>query len=102
MMFFWVLVPSSGLKMETCFSKTLTSTDQSTWRQNPEHHHHYRHCRENLKFPVHVSRMDLDLHHFLDDLVHTSGFLAKIVVSCSWVQWPRFILCSAMSDFSGW
>jgi hypothetical protein len=36
--------------METvCFSETLASTDQSTWCQNPEEHHHYRHHCENLK-----------------------------------------------------
>jgi streptomycin 6-kinase len=30
----------SALKMETaCFSKTLVSTNQSTWCLTPEHHH---------------------------------------------------------------
>jgi hypothetical protein len=49
----WLSIPSivtSALKMETvCFSKMLASTDESTWRQNPEQHHHHPHCHENLK-----------------------------------------------------
>jgi hypothetical protein len=28
--------------------------------------------------------------------------LAKILVSCSCIQWPRLMLCSATPDFSGW
>jgi hypothetical protein len=44
-----ILSPSSGLKMKTvCFSETIASTDESTWRQNPVHHHD-SHRRENLK-----------------------------------------------------
>jgi hypothetical protein len=36
----YCLILSSTLKMETvCFSETLSSTDESTRRQNPEHHH---------------------------------------------------------------
>jgi hypothetical protein len=50
-MFFWVLTPldpTSALKMEkVCFSETLASTDESTWRQTPEEHNH-PHRRENL------------------------------------------------------
>jgi hypothetical protein len=69
-MFFWVQAPCglvgrsqcfgeaycchSGLKMETVrFSKMLASTNQPTWRLNPEEHHH-RHLSENLK--SHMSR----------------------------------------------
>jgi hypothetical protein len=38
-----------GLKMETlCFSETLSPTDESTRRQNPEEQHN-PHRRENLK-----------------------------------------------------
>jgi hypothetical protein len=41
----------SILKMETVyFSETLSSTDESTRRQNPEYHlHHHPHRRENHK-----------------------------------------------------
>jgi hypothetical protein len=35
-----MLSPPSALKMETvCFSETMASTNQPTWRQNPEEHH---------------------------------------------------------------
>jgi hypothetical protein len=43
----FILSPSSGLKMETYFSKMLVSADESTWHENPEvqhHHHHPNHC----------------------------------------------------------
>jgi hypothetical protein len=57
-MFFWVLASYRckrfgetfclHLQDETvCFSETLASTDESTRRQNPDHHHHL-HRRENL------------------------------------------------------
>jgi hypothetical protein len=50
---------TEGLKMETvCFSKTLASTDESTRRQNPEHHPHRR---ENLKSKI-TECMELYLH----------------------------------------
>jgi hypothetical protein len=43
-----ILSPFSGLKTETvCFSETLASTDESTQRQNPDHHQ--LHHREHLK-----------------------------------------------------
>jgi hypothetical protein len=36
------------MMMETvCFSETLASTDESTWRQNPEKQHH-PHPREDI------------------------------------------------------
>jgi hypothetical protein len=41
----------SALKMETvCFYKTLASTDESTWRQNPEDRHPHR--RESLSLTI--------------------------------------------------
>jgi hypothetical protein len=40
---------TSNPKMETVsFSETLASTDESTRRQNPDHHH--RHRRNNMEF----------------------------------------------------
>jgi hypothetical protein len=43
------LSPSSALKTVTvCFAETLQPTDEFTWRQNPDEHHHPHHC-ENLK-----------------------------------------------------
>jgi hypothetical protein len=44
------MFPSSTLKMETvCISEMLTSTNESTQRQNPEEQHHHPHRRGNLK-----------------------------------------------------
>jgi hypothetical protein len=38
-----------ALSMETvCFSETVISTYESTWRQNPEQQHRHPHRRENL------------------------------------------------------
>jgi hypothetical protein len=45
--------PSSALKMETvCFSKTLISAYESTWRHDPEEQYRYLHRRENLIFQI--------------------------------------------------
>jgi uncharacterized protein YqhQ len=51
MMFFWVLALCRLVSrfqhfgetycQTVCFSETLESTDESTWRQNPEEHHHH-------------------------------------------------------------
>jgi hypothetical protein len=42
---------ASALKMETvCFSKTMASTNESTWHRNQEEHRHDHHRRENLRF----------------------------------------------------
>jgi hypothetical protein len=40
-----------------CFSETLAPTDESTWRQNPEHHPHRR---QNLKSHMHMERKERD------------------------------------------
>jgi hypothetical protein len=41
---------SSVLKMQIlCFCETLASTDESTWRLNPEERHHQTYHRDNLK-----------------------------------------------------
>jgi hypothetical protein len=29
-------------------------------------------------------------------------FLARILVLCRWIRWPRLMLCSATADFLGW
>jgi hypothetical protein len=46
-----ILCPASGLMMEAvCFFETLASTNESTWRHNPEEHHHpHPHRHENRK-----------------------------------------------------
>lgn len=45
----------SELKMETVYvSKTMESTNQSTWHQNPEELHYYCHHCENLKSHIHI------------------------------------------------
>jgi hypothetical protein len=43
--FITILNWAEALKMETVcfFSETLESTGESTWRQNPEEHHHITH-----------------------------------------------------------
>jgi hypothetical protein len=44
-----IMSPSSALKMNRVwFSETFASTDDSTWLQNPEKHHHPHH-REDLR-----------------------------------------------------
>jgi hypothetical protein len=47
---------TSALKMETvCFSKMMASTCQSTWRQNPDHHH--PNCHESIKCLLGLSKV---------------------------------------------
>jgi hypothetical protein len=42
--------------METiCFSGTLTSTDESTRRQNPEDQHHHPHRRETSNLSIKIT-----------------------------------------------
>jgi hypothetical protein len=40
------------------FPAMLASSYKSTWRQNPEHHHH-PHCYENLKSDTNVFDYDI-------------------------------------------
>jgi hypothetical protein len=40
MMFFWVLALCRLTGRYLCFSEMVVSTTESTWHQNPEHHHH--------------------------------------------------------------
>jgi hypothetical protein len=39
----------SGFWHHVHLSMSLHETDEPTWRQNPEEHHHHPHCREYLK-----------------------------------------------------
>jgi hypothetical protein len=46
------IAPSSlveALKMETCFSETLVSINESAWRHNAEDQYRHLHRLENLK-----------------------------------------------------
>jgi len=43
--------------------------------------------------------------NFITSLIRHSiclGFLARILMSWNWKQWPMPMLCSAMADFSSW
>jgi hypothetical protein len=54
--------------------------------------------RETI-FPVHALRMEISVASLMI-LSISLDFVARILVSCSWMQWPRFILCSVMGDLS--
>jgi hypothetical protein len=58
-------------------------------------------CPGRSHFHSHVVRMQLKFCCFLDNLVHMSGFWLRCL-SCSWIQWPKFMLFSAIVDFCGW
>jgi hypothetical protein len=51
-----------GLKMETvCFSETLAFTYESTWCQNPEHHHQKGHTSVFFQNGIFVEHHSLNV-----------------------------------------
>jgi hypothetical protein len=49
MFFFWVFAPCRLISRCQHFGETLASTNESTWRQNPEEEHHHPQHHEALK-----------------------------------------------------
>jgi hypothetical protein len=47
-------------------------------------------------------RMELSIYRFLEDVVHASQLLTGILVLCSWMRWPRLMLCYITADFSSY
>jgi hypothetical protein len=58
--------------------------------------------REKLSSSLMLLGMKLDLCCFPGYLVCACRLAPWILVSCSWMLWLRFMLCSAMADLSGW